>query len=75
MNQPDEVVAAARRRARFRGQRDTDALLDILHPEFVWTTHTGEVLARSEYVDANTNGPVRWLAQTLHDLDVTRGVA
>lgn len=71
MNQPDEVVAAARRRARFLVQRDTAALLDILHPEFVWTTHTGEVLARSDYVEANTNGSVRWLAQTLHDLDVT----
>lgn len=71
MNHADEVVAAARRRARFLVERDTDALLDILHPEFVWTTHTGALLARTDYVDANTRGPLHWVAQALHDLDVT----
>ena len=71
MNQADEVVAAARRRARFLVERDVDALLEILHPEFVWTTHTGELLSRSDYVEVNTNGSLHWVAQTLHDLDVT----
>ncbi len=71
MNAADEVVAAARRRARFLVERDADALLEILHPEFVWTTHTGTLLARTDYVGANTRGSLRWLAQTLHDLDVT----
>lgn len=71
MNQADEVVAAARRRARFLVRRDADALLDILHPEFVWTTHTGVLLARTAYVASNTTGSLRWLAQTLHDIDVT----
>ena len=71
MNQADEVVAAARRRARYLVERDAGALLEILHPEFVWTTHMGELLARSEYVARNTAGPLRWLAQTLHELDVT----
>ncbi len=66
-----DVMAAAHRRATFLIEGDADGLREILHPEFAWTAHTGDVFARDEYIRRNTDGTVRWLDQTLREPEVT----
>ena len=60
-----EVLAAAKRRARALVERDAAALLALHHPELRWTTHRGEVLDRESYVRGNTEGELRWIEQRL----------
>jgi ketosteroid isomerase-like protein len=67
----DEVLTAAHRRAQALANADAETLTELLHPEFVWTTHTGDVLDREAYVRRNTDGTTRWRAQHLGEPDIT----
>ena len=64
------VIAHANRRSAALVARDTAALVELMHPRLRWTTHTGRVLRRDEYVEANTHGELRWLAQRMEDVAV-----
>jgi len=62
-----EVIAAALRRADALAAGDADGLTALLHPSLRWTTFTGDVLTRDEYVTGNTAGGLTWRSQRLHD--------
>ena len=64
------VLARAEQRATALATADAAGLRALLHPDFRWTTHVGEVLDREAYVDANTTGRTVWHAQTLVDPEV-----
>jgi len=66
----EEVLEAAGRRAEALAARDAAALVRLLHPEFVWTTHRGEVMDRDRYVASNTGGALRWVGQVLEEPSV-----
>ncbi|HSU01237.1 MAG TPA: nuclear transport factor 2 family protein [Nocardioides sp.] len=70
MTEESDVVEAAEARAAALGRGDAPALLALLHPDFRWTTHTGRVLDRSEYVRRNTEGDTVWRSQSLGDPQV-----
>jgi Domain of unknown function (DUF4440) len=63
----DAVLAAARERARALAGGDEDALRRLLHPDFGWTSHTGERFDRESYLRANRGGGTVWHGQTLRD--------
>jgi hypothetical protein len=42
----------------------------VLHPDFWWTSHLGEVFDREQYIAANTTGPLTWKAQSLAAPDI-----
>lgn len=71
------VIAAAKRRADALSAADADLLKDLLHPQFVWTSHKGETFDRESYVSNNTGGELRWRCQHLVDpqVQVTANVA
>lgn len=56
---------------------DAQALTELLHPDFRWTSHTGEEFDRASYVEANTGGGTVWHGQDLGDPEilVAAGVA
>ena len=70
MNAEAEVLAAAERRAAALAAGDSDALRMLLHPDFHWTSHTGEHFDRTGYLAANTGGAVVWHRQRLADAAV-----
>ena len=43
----------------------------LLHPDFRWTSHTGERFDRAGYLASNTGGRTVWRAQDLGAPDVT----
>jgi ketosteroid isomerase-like protein len=59
------VLEAAQARASALARGDGDALVDLLHERFSWTTHLGEQLDRTEYVHRNTAGHTVWRSQEL----------
>jgi predicted kinase/ketosteroid isomerase-like protein len=61
----EEVVAAAHSRAHALAIGDAVRLRSLLHPDFVWTAHTGDTFDRSAYVARNTDGTTRWRSQDL----------
>ena len=63
-------MQAAEARALALANADSEALNDLLHEDFRWTTHTGETFRRDDYIERNTTGPVRWRSQQLDDVDV-----
>ena len=65
-----EVLAAARARAAALASGDRTRLATLLHPEFRWTSHTGEVFDKGGYLAANTGGGTSWRRQDLGDPDV-----
>ena len=67
----DEVLAAAERRAAALEAGDARALSALLHPDFGWTSHTGEHFDRDGYVNANVGGPTRWHSQQLTDVTIS----
>lgn len=67
----DDVLAAAHRRAAALSAADAATLASLLHPEFRWTSHRGEVLDRETYIRNNTGGAVTWQSQSLADVHVT----
>jgi ketosteroid isomerase-like protein len=64
------VLARAELRATALAEADSAGLVALLHPDFRWTTHVGEVLDRARYVASNTTGRTVWHAQTLLDPEV-----
>jgi uncharacterized protein (TIGR02246 family) len=71
VSEVERVTAAARERADALARHDREALLRVLHPDFVWTSHRGEVLDVDRYVAANSGPDSQWLSQTLDDVRVT----
>ena len=65
-----QVVAAARARARALAEQDAAGLVALLHEDFRWTTHTGDTYDRAEYVRRNIEGGTVWRSQTLDHADV-----
>ena len=65
-----DVLRAATERADALGRGDRRRLEALLHPRFVWTSHTGQMFDRTTYLDANTGGRTAWHGQQLHDVDV-----
>lgn len=70
MSEQDDVLTAVTRRAEALARRDGPELLSLLHPQFVWTSHTGELFDRDRYVDANVGGSIVWLRQDITDTNV-----
>jgi len=66
-----QVLAAAEARARALRTGDAQRLMQLLHPEFHWTSHRGDGFDRDAYVRANTSGRTRWRSQTLEGAEVT----
>ena len=65
-----DVLKAARSRAQALIENDAARLSELMHRDLRWTTFRGEVLDRDQYVRGNTDGSLRWLAQTLEHPDV-----
>lgn len=65
------VLAAAERRAKALVDHDGDALRELLHPWFRWTTFSGEVMDRDSYIASNTGpGVLHWREQRLESPEV-----
>lgn len=62
MGVEDEVRAAIAARAAALVAGDGAALRRLMHPACLWTTHTGVVLDRDEYIRRNTS-TVTWRGQ------------
>ncbi len=53
-----------------------DELLELLHPDFRWTSHRGETFDRAAYLRANIGGALTWRRQEVDDLRIAiAGVA
>lgn len=63
-------MKAAEDRAAALAAGDAQWLEALLHERFRWTTHTGQVLDRSEYIHRNTAGDTIWRSQVLADAEV-----
>lgn len=59
------MLQAAEDRARASAAGDPHALRELLHEDFRWTTHLGQVFDRDEYIRRNTEGVTMWRSQTL----------
>lgn len=66
-----DVRAAAERRASALAAGDEGALRALLHPDFGWTSHTGEQFDRESYLASNIGGRNVWHAQALEGVSVT----
>ena len=70
---PDSVLAAARRRSAALVDKDIDALLELLHPDFVYVNASGQVLDRDQYLDLYVRpAEVQWTSQTLESPHVVQ---
>lgn len=67
MSDTSDVIEAAEARAAALAAGDAGRLLELLHEDFRWTTHTGQVFDREEYVRRNTEGVTVWRSQSLDD--------
>lgn len=66
-----DVIEAAERRAAALAAGDAEALRELLHPAFSWTSHRGRLFDRDDYISANITGSTRWHDQQLADVRVT----
>ncbi|WP_138444153.1 nuclear transport factor 2 family protein [Sinomonas susongensis] len=66
----EQVLEAAEARAEAMKAGDSQALTRLLHPDFRWTSHTGEQFDRAAYVRANTGGRTTWRGQDLGDPEI-----
>jgi hypothetical protein len=66
----DKVLELATRRGLALADRDRDAVTAQLHPRFVYVDANGRRRDRDDYLAFVTDGPVRWNAQTLEDVQV-----
>jgi ketosteroid isomerase-like protein len=66
-----DVVAAAEQRAAALVRCDAAELRRLLHPDMIWTTHTGAVLDRETYIAGNTDGSLVWHDQRIEQAAVT----
>lgn len=62
----DEVLSAVRERGEALASGDPAWLADVLHQDFLWTSHRGERFDRAGYVEANTRHLV-WRSQELSE--------
>jgi hypothetical protein len=65
VSEADDVRRAALDRADALAHGDRERLRDLLHPDFRWTSHTGEQFDRDSYLRSNTDGTNRWSGQEL----------
>jgi hypothetical protein len=65
--QEDEVLQAADQRASALASGDAGELRELLHSDFVWISHKGEVFDRDQYVLSNTGSGLRWSRQQFVD--------
>jgi hypothetical protein len=72
-----EALNLAHRRATALAQRDWETVGAQLHPQFVYVNANGHRLDRDAYLAFLREGPVRWVSQTLEDVQVIQadGVA
>jgi Domain of unknown function (DUF4440) len=70
VNAHSDVVAAARARADALAAGDARSLNELLHPDFRWTSHTGEQFDRAAYIDLNTGGQTSWQQQNIGEPEV-----
>ena len=70
MDDSAAVISAAEARADALARGDADELMALLHTDFRWTAHTGQVFDRDDYVARNTGGTTVWKAQSLIDPSV-----
>jgi len=64
------VLRAAEQRAQALAAGDATTLRALLHPEFGWTSHTGQRFDREAYVRRNAGGAVRWHRQELSQVSI-----
>jgi hypothetical protein len=68
----DSVLDAARRRSAALVDKDVDALLALLHPDFLYVNANGEALNRDEYLDRYVRpAEMRWISQDIREPRVT----
>jgi len=70
MGAAQEVIKAAEDRASALAAGDAERLRELLHEQFRWTTHVGQIFDRSEYIHRNTEGLTVWRSQALSDSQV-----
>jgi Domain of unknown function (DUF4440) len=61
----EDLLTAVRLRGEALAGGRAEQLRALLHPDFRWTSHLGEVFTRDSYVAANTGGALRWRRQTV----------
>lgn len=70
MDDGAEVRQAAATRAAALAAGDAEKLRELLHENFRWTTHVGQVFDRGAYIRRNTEGVTVWRSQTLGTTEV-----
>lgn len=65
MKAAQQVIRAAEARASALAEGDAERLSDLLHEDFRWTSHSGEIYSRQEYIRRNTEGTTVWRSQKL----------
>jgi ketosteroid isomerase-like protein len=70
MDDAHQVITAARARASALAEGDAGRLFALLHEDFRWTTHVGEIFDRQDYVRRNTAGQTMWRSQDLSGAEV-----
>jgi ketosteroid isomerase-like protein len=65
-----EVLTAAEHRASALAAGDAVVLNALMHPSLQWTTFTGVVLSREQYIAGNTGANLRWASQSLDSTHV-----
>jgi ketosteroid isomerase-like protein len=68
MTDLEAVLAAAQRRSEALVHKDVEALLALLHPDFVYVNASGQVLDRDQYLDLYVRPvEVRWVSQSIEE--------
>ncbi|HET7691319.1 MAG TPA: nuclear transport factor 2 family protein [Nocardioidaceae bacterium] len=70
MDAEQEVLSAAEERASALAAGDAERLSALLHHDFRWTSHVGDIYSREEYIRRNTEGHTVWRSQRLTDAEV-----
>jgi hypothetical protein len=70
VNVQEQVLEAAKQRARALVRGDGEGLEQLLHEDFRWTSHVGETYGRAEYIRRNTEGETVWRSQELDGVEV-----
>ena len=65
-----QVLEAAARRAAALTAGTRTPCVRLMHPSLRWTTFTGDVMSRDQYIAGNTGDRLRWRSQRLADVDV-----
>src|SRR5574342_382001 len=74
MNDPGPVLAAARQRSAALIGKDVDALVALLHPNFLYVNASGQVLNRDQYLDQYVRSDdVQWMSQAIDEPRVADG--